>query len=430
MNASAIHQWIGVIHSGAQAYPPTEIAVKLAVTLAIGLLIGFERQWSQKDYGVRTFSLTALLGVLSVLISPAIVVTSMAGVLLLVGLLNAHTLLTDRKIEGTTSITLIVTFVLGALVGAGHLFTPVTSAILTTMLLSLKPEFTRFAGGLRPEEIRSALILGMLGFVIWPLLPNAYLDPWKLLQARHAWITVIVVACLSFVNYVLLRLYGSHGIGVAALFGGFVSSKAAVAELSTSLVRANLVAQVVAAVELASVAMCLRNALILAIFAHAALKVAGLPLLGMMAIAMYFARSGQNSRPEGRIQLALDSPISLRKVGEFAGLFIGIEIFGVLATRYVGGAGLPIVSAIGGLASSASATAAAATLAMGGDVSAKQAGTACVIAALVSLFVNLPLVRRQVKDPTVNRKLMFATLLQGAVGVILLVVSLAIFRRW
>ncbi|WP_158752244.1 MgtC/SapB family protein [Acidobacterium sp. S8] len=38
--------------------------IKLSIALAIGLIIGFERQWSNKDFGVRTFSFAALLGAL------------------------------------------------------------------------------------------------------------------------------------------------------------------------------------------------------------------------------------------------------------------------------------------------------------------------------------------------------------------------------
>ena len=38
----------------------------------------------------------------------------------------------------TTSVALIVTFILGVLVGQGHLFTPVASAILMTMLTGVE----------------------------------------------------------------------------------------------------------------------------------------------------------------------------------------------------------------------------------------------------------------------------------------------------
>jgi MgtC family len=91
-------------------------AVKLAVALAIGLLVGFERQWSHKDFGVRTFSLTALLGALTAIISTPAMLMGMFGTILLAGLLNVRDIVATKTVEGTSSIALVVTFILGALV--------------------------------------------------------------------------------------------------------------------------------------------------------------------------------------------------------------------------------------------------------------------------------------------------------------------------
>ena len=46
-------------------FPPTEIAIKIALSLGLGLLVGLEREWAHKDLGVRTFTITALLGMLA-----------------------------------------------------------------------------------------------------------------------------------------------------------------------------------------------------------------------------------------------------------------------------------------------------------------------------------------------------------------------------
>jgi uncharacterized membrane protein (DUF4010 family) len=207
-------------------------AVKVAVALGIGLLVGFEREWSHKDFGVRTFSLTALLGSLTAMISAPVMVMGMVATVLLAVLLNVRDIVATRTVEGTTSVALVVTFLLGALSGTGHLFTSVACAIVTTWLLSLKPQFQQFAGGVRAEEIRSAVLLGLFGFVIWPLLPDRYVDPWQLLQPREAWVTVVIVACIGFLNYVLLRVYGRRGVTLTAILGGLVNSTAAAAELS------------------------------------------------------------------------------------------------------------------------------------------------------------------------------------------------------
>jgi uncharacterized membrane protein YhiD involved in acid resistance len=92
-------------------------AVKVAVALGIGLLVGFEREWSHKDFGVRTFSLTALLGSLTAMISAPVMLMGMLTTVLLAVLLNVRDIVATRTVEGTTSVALIVTFVLGALSG-------------------------------------------------------------------------------------------------------------------------------------------------------------------------------------------------------------------------------------------------------------------------------------------------------------------------
>jgi uncharacterized membrane protein (DUF4010 family) len=152
---------------------------------------------------------------------------------LLVAFLNVHSLLKDRSLELTTSICVVVVFFLGALVGKSHYFTASTSAIVMLLLLSLKPELERFAGALRPEEIRSAVLLCLLSVVIFPLLPDHFVDRWNLINPQQFWLIVVVIAGIGFLNYTLLRLYGRRGIYYAAALGGLVNSTAAASELSS-----------------------------------------------------------------------------------------------------------------------------------------------------------------------------------------------------
>jgi uncharacterized membrane protein (DUF4010 family) len=144
-------------------FPPSEVAAKIAVSLGIGLLVGIEREWSNKDLGARTFALTSLLGAMAVLFAPSMAIVSIVGVFLIVIFANTRSMLVDRSLEATTSVALLVIFVLGAIVGQGHLFTPVAAAILMTMLLTWKVGLHRFVGGLQPAEIQSAVLLGLLG---------------------------------------------------------------------------------------------------------------------------------------------------------------------------------------------------------------------------------------------------------------------------
>ena len=57
-------------------------------------------------------------------------------------------------------------------------------------------------------------------------------------SAREAWLTVILIASIGFLNYVLLRLYSTRGLYYTAIFGGLVNSTAAIAQLSGPLAAA------------------------------------------------------------------------------------------------------------------------------------------------------------------------------------------------
>ncbi len=419
-----MHSWIEQLHADSAQLPPALTAVKLGVALAIGLLIGFERQWSHKDFGVRTFSFAALLGGLTAMMPLPVLIVGMAGILILAALLNLRDILASQSVEGTTSAALILTFVLGALSGEGHIFTATACGIVTTWLLSLKPQFRAFAGGVKPEEIRSALMLGLFGFVIWPLLPNRYIDPWELLQPREAWVTVLVVASIGFVNYILLRMYGKRGVALTAILGGMVNSTAATAEFAQTLPVAGLLSQTIVAVLLTSVAMFARNLLLLAIFAREAVPFAIAPLVTMTLIAGFFVWRSHRPRDEEReMDLKLSSPVSFGKVFRFGGLFLLIQVLGTAATRWLGNAGLLVVSIIGGTVSSASTTAAAANLASHGKATAIEAAMATVATSIVSTAVNLPILYRNTQTKPIIREITLATILQIIGGTIVMVLQ-------
>ena len=277
--------------------------------------------------------------------------------------------------------------------------------------------------------MRSALLLGLLGFVIWPLLPDRFVDPWQLLQPREDWITVVVIACLGFVNYVLLRIYGSKGIYLTAIFGGLVNSTATVAELASTLSGSDLVGLTVPVVLLTSVSMFLRNFIILAIFAPGAIRTAAAPLVAMSLVAAYWVYRFRHRAADIGKEVSIDvgSPVSLRKVSSFALLFLTLQIVATLGQRWLGNAGFQIVSVLGGLFSSASTTAAAANMAMHGHVAQSQAGIAVILTSISSASINLPLVQRQAKLRPQMRELVFSSALQVIIGIAILFLQVRVF---
>jgi len=405
-------------------FPPSEVAAKIAVSLGIGLLVGIEREWSNKDLGIRTFALTALLGTIAALFAPSMAIMSLAGVFLIIAFANARSLLVDRSLEATTSAALLAIFVLGALVGQGHLFTPVAAAILMTMLLAWKVELHRFAGGLQPAEIRSAVLLGLLGLVVYPILPDRFIDRWELVNPRQVWITVIVIAGIGFVNYVLLKLYGTRGLYISGFLGGFVNSSAAAVELARPLGAGGTGFGVaVAALLLTIVAMFARNLLILALFSPSAVLTAAGPLVAMSVVTLIFVRRARTDIGEVSAEIHLESPVSLKRVLSFATLFLLIQIISTLGERYLGKFGFLGISVIGGLVSSASTSAAAANMVGHGQMQAALAGEGVVLASVASALVNLPIIHRNAKNPALSRRLTVLTVALSVLGIVALVLQ-------
>ncbi len=393
-------------------------------------MVGLEREWANKEVGVRTFAITALTGTLASMLGPPFVIAAMVGVLLLVGLLNSQSLLKDRSLELTTSAALMVMVLLGALVGAGHYFTAAASAIVVTMLLAWKLELAKFADALTPEEIRGAVLLGLLSFVIYPLLPDRFVDPYGLINPRQAWVTVVVIAGIGFANYVLLRLYSTKGLYYAALLGGLVNSTAAVAELSGAIrdQEDGVLAGGVAVLLLTNVAMFLRNVVILGIFARSAVPTALMPLAAMAVLAGGFtwASRDRSGTPVGPMKLS--SPVSLRRVLKFAVLFVVLAAAGTMAQRTFGQYGFLAVSVAGGLVSSASTTATAASLVAAGSISPTIGGIATVLTSIASAGVNIPLVYQQTRRPLLARRLAFTTGAIAAAGLTVLFVDVWVRR--
>ena len=412
-------------------FPVSPIALRMAVAIGIGMLVGMEREWSNKDVGIRTFALVALLGMLASLVSPSTAIAALIGVFLLVAAMNTRSILNDRSLEVTTSAALMVNYLLGVLVGLGHIFTPVAGAIVMTMLLAWKTELSRFAGGLQPSEIRSAVLLGLIGFVIYPVLPNRYVDPWQLFNPSDAWISVIAIAGIGFVNYVLLRIYSTRGLYLSALFGGLVNSSATVAELGTRLRETGMADRATTLCLLTTIAMFARNLILATIFSPRSLSATLVPLLAMTLVAGFWVWRDRRIAERVSGTLTLTSPISLTKVLWFGMVFIAIQVIGTLLTRYFGSYGMFATGIFGGLVSSASTTAAAATMAMHGKISASLAGSATVLTSLASAAVNLPIVWRTTKNRAVMKRLTLEMATVIATGVAAVTVDRVFqFSEW
>ena len=389
-------------------WPYVPILARLGLALAIGLFVGLERQRRGKEAGVRTFAFASLIGCFGGLLGGALAPLSIGLLGLLVAFLNIERLYTHKDTELTTSAALIVIGFAGMLCGLGHTLTPTALAVITAALLAWKEPLAGLSMGMTEVEVRSAILLAILGFVIYPALPDTPVDPWGMVVPRSVWATILLVAGIGFANYILLKVYGPRAVELTGFFGGLVNSTAAVAALAERVrEEKGLRDAAYRGIILATLAMVLRNGLLLAILEPRALLVAAPSLLlmllgGVACIAGVLWARRDPSAPAPALQMA--SPFSLMSALKFGLLFLALEVIGTLGERALGQVGFYGASLIGGLLSSASAVASAGLLGAQDTIADDVAGTGAALASVTSALVNLPLAARIAREQPLTRR--------------------------
>ncbi|MBB3017958.1 uncharacterized membrane protein (DUF4010 family) [Microvirga lupini] len=342
------------------------LLLRLAVALAIGLLIGLERGWQRRDEaegertaGLRTYTLVALLGALSAVLSNAthamFLALSFLGFSIAFSAFSWLEAKAERDFSVTGVVAGLITFALGAYAVLGDLQIAIAAGVVVTLILALKRPLHEWLRRLTWLEIRSALILLAMTFLALPLLPNRTIDPWDAVNPAEIWLLAIIIAAISFAGYVAIRAMGSQaGVAMAALAGGLASSTATTVTLarmarehptaSPVLAGGILLSGVVMLARVVVVASALNRDLLLPLAWP--LGAAGLVLAGVAGLLLL--RFGKAS--EEHPNLTMKSPFDLGTALKLAGLIAIISLLAKVITASVGGAGLIMLAALSGLA--------------------------------------------------------------------------------
>ncbi|MBE7539131.1 MAG: MgtC/SapB family protein [Opitutaceae bacterium] len=399
-------------------WPFLTVLSRLGMAVAMGLFIGLEREHSQKR-GVRTFALTGLLGGLGGMMGPVYGGAALLFVAITVGWMNHREMAQAGKLTLTTSMSLVLVAFTGILFGQGHVFTPSVAGIITAALLAWKNVINDFAIGLSDAELRSGILLAILTFIIFPVLPSQPVDPWGLVQPRENWASVIIIAGIGFVNYILLKLLGPRGMEITAFFGGLVNSRKVVVELGGRLgeLGTGVQSSVHRGIILSTGAMILRNGLIVGIFSPIALPRCVLPL-GLMLLVSIFRWWSRTlgSRQDPVPALPLESPFKLWSALKFGLAFMVLNVLGALANRHFGSASFYFVSMSGGLISSASAITSAATLMAQHEIPTVIGVNGVILSTLTSILSNVPLIRGMIRPVATGSRICRDLIVMAAAG--------------
>lgn len=133
-----------------------DLLKKIGLALALGMLVGIEREFSQRREGEplfagsRTFALLALLGAISGYLASHTSPLILLGVLLILGALIAMSYFLGVRSGGqlgtTTEISALLTFLIGVIVAMGELLVASITTIAVVTILALKPSFRAFTG--------------------------------------------------------------------------------------------------------------------------------------------------------------------------------------------------------------------------------------------------------------------------------------------
>ncbi|MEM5853910.1 MAG: DUF4010 domain-containing protein [Candidatus Aenigmatarchaeota archaeon] len=306
-----------------------ETFVRFLLSLAVGALVGMERQKRAKGevaFGFRTFMLASLLGSLSVHFSLLLgsfipFYTSFA----VTCILTILAYLKDKTIGLTTEIAFILTFLLGVFIylEKSPFYISLSLAILLTFFLASKEILHTFSKHLTRKEIWSAAFFAVLSFVVLPILPNKPLDPFQALNPFQIWLSIILVLSISFMAYILMKIFGAKkGMMISGILGGMVSSVALTMEMVSKVKKDRIFHSAIFSILLASSTMFLRIFFLSSLFN---LNLASKIFVPLASLAIFgylcsFSFLKKTAKEKPKVELA--SPLNLKVALKFGILFM------------------------------------------------------------------------------------------------------------
>jgi len=367
------------------------------VALAIGLLLGFERERSHRrrlSAGSRSFALLSLLGAVAAAFGHWVVLVRLFGVAALMALAYFRT--NDEDPGTTTEIAALVTYLLGALAYTRPAVA-VALAVLVAGLLLSKERIHRFARDIVSEvELEDAIKFFVVAFVILPLLPDRPLGPYGVLNPSKVWLLVVLLTGIGWVGYIGVRALGpQRGLLVTGLAGGFVSATATTASMGRIGRTAEDPRVPLAGALAASLATFLQLLVVIAYVDPALLRRLWLPVVvgaaTLMVVAAIVYRRARSHPDDTEAPIPGGRPFALRPALILAAVLVFALLIGRWGAEVLGPQGAVLGAFAAGLADAHAGSVAAATLAAAGDITADTALVAIAAALGSNLLVKIGL---------------------------------------
>lgn len=387
-----------------------DLFYRFGIALAIGLLIGMEREFAhsgKKDdgsfAGMRTFPLFALIGCAGAMIGDLIGSPwgFVAPLVIIGGLIAIAYAQSSRQgyMGLTTEATAVLTVMVGALVYHDQRELAAALAVTMMFLLSFKIQIQDFVKGLTRDDIIAVVKLGIITAVVLPLLPDQGIGPapFDVVNPHNVWLMVILVSGLGFIGYALMKIVGpGKGITLTGFLGGLVSSTAVTLAFSQkSNEPGAMPGGFAVAIVVAWVTMFVRVVVEVAVVNQALVATVWIPMIAAAVAGIIYcvvaSKREEKSESSGSVDTA--NPFSLKKSLTFGALYAVILVVARVAEMYLGTGGIYASAVVAGFTDVDAITLSMAELSQeNGSIDTAVATRAITLAAMSNTLVKAGMV--------------------------------------
>jgi uncharacterized membrane protein (DUF4010 family) len=341
--------------------PHPELFQTLAISLALGLLVGLQRQHQNaRIAGIRTFPLITLFGTVCALLAQ-----DFGGWILGAGALGTTALLVaanlmqrlDEKVDigQTTEAALLLMFAVGAYLVTGKTAVCVALGGAVAVLLHLKETLHQAVSRLGEKDLHAIMQFVVISLVILPVLPNQAYGPYEVLNPYNIWLMVVLIVGIGLAGYFAYKIFGDKaGTLLGGILGGLISSTATTVsyakrskEGSTRETNYNLIALVIF---IATAISLVRIIVEVAVVAPSTLAIVAPPLATLVLLmavlillGFFFKKENAGRMPEQ------ENPAQLKTALVFGAIYAIVIVATSAAKDHFGNSGLYIVAIISGL---------------------------------------------------------------------------------
>lgn len=345
-----------------------DLVRRLMVAALIGLLVGVERGWRERNArggtrtaGIRTFTLIGLLAGVTGLIArsledKAASAILVAGAFLVVAVLFAwyrmRENIADKNFGFTTVVAAMTTFLLGVYALLGDANIAAAAGVAMMVVLLTREQLHGLLEKVTWAELRAAVILLAMTFLALPFIPDQNFGPYGGINPRQVWLLAVVLAAVSFLGYVAVKTMGRReGTLVSSAAGGLVSSTAVTLAASRAAAndRRGLCFHA-ASIAIATAISLGKTFILVSALNRTVGALVAAPLvsaaLAALSVGLLFAIRGSKRRAKESFELR--NPFSLKETLLLAGLIAAVTFAVEAFSAWFGTAGGLITALVSG----------------------------------------------------------------------------------